>query len=122
MDAMLGFVYKLPLDGLLPNEVLLLKSINSKIASGRILLQLYGEGEGTALHAYGLRLLAEGNALLMKLANGDVDLTAERVDSSTINATRGPAVKNYDEESGVTIFEDIVMRGMAGYWVPGQVR
>jgi hypothetical protein len=121
IDALLGFVYELPLDGLLGNEILLLKSINAKMASGRILLQLFGDGDGVALHAYGLRLLAEAQDLLMQLANGAVDLSAVRVDSTALDEVRGPAVKNYDEESGVTIFEDAFWRGSPSYWRPGSV-
>lgn len=121
MDAFLGFVYVLPFVGLPDYQVKLLKSINMKIASGRILLQLYGDGEGTVLHAYGLRLLSEGQDLLMKLANGEVDLAAERVVATTLDAVRGPAVKNADEESAVDIFEAVVMRGQDGYWNPGKV-
>lgn len=121
MDALLGFIYTLPFDTLKDHEVLLLKKINADMATGRILLQLYGEGDGDALHAYGLRLVSEAESMLMKLANGEVDLSATRDATVDLDAQRGPRILNRDEESGVDIFENAVLRSEPSYWRPGPV-
>lgn len=119
MDALLGFIYQLPLSSLQAHEEKLLASINSKMASGRILLMLYGEGDGEALHSYGLRLLNEAETMLMKLANGEVDLSADRAAPSDLDAHRGPSIKNYDSSSAVESFEKLVLRSENTSWLPG---
>ena len=122
MDAKLGFLYQLPLTSLLPHEQLLLKGINAKWATARILLSLYGEGDGDSLHAYGLRLETEAQNDLMLIANGLIDLDeADRVVETGLDVNRGPTIKNRDEESGVTMFENMVHRSEPSRWSPGDV-
>lgn len=137
MDSKLGWLYDLPLRPadldeeedvddttwtLLPRyEVLTLKGINNKLASGRLILTLDIAGEGTNLHAYGWYLVREAQGELLLLANGEVDLTAQRTDvpASEESSSRTPGIKNYDEESLVLGFENTVMKGKPWYSRPG---
>lgn len=123
IDSKLGFIYVLPLTGLELHETLLLKQINNKLASGRLILTLDIAGEGTVLHAYGLRLITEAMNDLMLLANGAVQLGAPRTPLETgSRPNKTPKVFNHDEESAVDIFESAVMRrGETGTWQPGEV-
>lgn len=127
IDAKLGFIYKLPLAGegdveLPPHELLLLKQINNKLASGRLILTVATAGEQNALHAYGLRLVTEATNDLMLIANGVVDLTAVRLGvGATEVRDSAPSIHNHDAESGVDMYEGAVMRPGGAYWNPGEV-
>lgn len=128
MDSRLGFLYKLPLRPpagalALPDyQVLLLKQINNKLASGRLIMQVAIAGEDRSLHAYGLRLVTEATNDLMLLANGEVSLSAVRQPVTEGVPDRTPAIFNHDEESAVDMFESAVMRrGESATWTPGKV-
>lgn len=131
INAKLGYLYKLPLVnqafGALPEyQKLLLKSINNKLASGRLILDVAVGGEQATLHAYGMRLINEATNDLMCIANGDVQLDSERrVTDAESASTMVPSVRNYDEESLLLGFENSVMRGGPldpGWWSrPGAV-
>ena len=135
MDAKLGWVYALPLRGpgvdpatetswldLPTHQVLLLKQINNKLASGRLILTLAIASEGSTLHAYGWQLIREANAELLLLSNGTVDLDAEPLDPVVASGDPlMPAVFNHDEESLFAGFENTVMRGKPWYSRPGKV-
>lgn len=136
MLAKLGFIYALPLAPVgtdpvtdeswleLPmHEVLTLKTINNRLASGRLILTLDAAGEGTQLHAYGWSLVQEALGELMVLANQDVDLTAIKLTlTSSGQSDMSPSVRNHDEESLLLGFENTVMRGVPWYSIPGEVR
>lgn len=132
MDSKLGWLYATPINVLgdplaippvvaLPrHEALLLKGINNKLASGRLILTLDIAGEGTTLHAYGARLVKEAMDELLLLANGTLDLSAPRTilaDAAVIDRT--PAVLNIDEESLLAPFVNTVHRGRPWYAEPG---
>lgn len=122
IDSKLGFVYKLPLEPLpLPtHQGLLLKGINNKLASGRLILALDIASEDRALHAYGLRLVTEAQAELMLIANGGVVLTAVGINEDIVEVeSKVPTLTNYDSESGVDAFYEHTMRGNPWYWRPG---
>lgn len=128
MDSKLGFLYALPLapcpdaeeDELLPVEVLLLKDINAKLASGRLILAQYVGGEDSSQHAYGVALVREALEALMCIANGDVQLTACKTTApDLVDNSRLPAGLVYDEESLVTAFERTVHRGVTTWADPG---
>lgn len=135
MDAKLGWIYDLPLSpqraegapytdpqpdadpendwkALPLHERLLLKGINNKLASGRLLLTLDIAGEGTTLHAYGWQLVREANAELLIISNGEVFLHAQGTEGSAdqVDESRTPSVQNHDEESLMLGFENNVMR------------
>lgn len=126
MDSKLGYIYKLPLEPVSPAtqlpdfQVKLLKSINNRLASGRLILTLDIAGEGSQLHAYGWSLVRDARADLMRIANGDVDLYAVRsdVDLGKI-PSRTPAIHNYDSESLVTVYENTIHRSDPWYARPG---
>lgn len=125
IDSKIGFLYALPLpfEGMPYHERILLKQINNKLASGRLILTLDIAGEETALHAYGLRLITEAMNELMCIANGDVDLTAPQTnpDQATADLNKLPSIVNRDAESAVDQWENHVMRGQPSYWRPGEV-
>lgn len=126
IDSKLGFIYTIPLAPVAPeteipaHEVLLLKQINNKLASGRLIMTLDIAGEGTTLHAYGLRLVTEAQQELMLIANGFVELSAVRKTIAVaLGESKVPRIVNADTESGVDIFYEHAMRGHPSYWRPG---
>jgi hypothetical protein len=119
MDSKLGFVYDLPLSPLTSTESLLLKDINNKLASGRIILAQYVGGEDNNLHAYGASLIKEAHESLMLIANGVIDLSSGLV-PTTEAGTKTPLGVVYDEESMVTAFEETVYRGVPTFAQPGE--
>ncbi len=134
IDSKIGWLYVTPvdLDGdalamppipVLPrHEALLLKGINNKLASGRLILTLDIAGEGTTLHAYGARLVKEAMDELLLIANGALDLSAPRVaipDADAVN--RSPGVVNLDEESLLIPFYQTINRN-PWYARPGEAR
>ena len=143
MDAKLGWIYELPLrrqgqtidpqapvidptddwKNLPTHQVLLLKGINNKLASGRLILTLDIAGEGSTLHAYGWQLVREANAELAVLSNGEVFLAAARItdDQAEHDDSRIPGISQPDSESLVLGFENTVMRGVPWYSRPGEV-
>jgi len=129
MDAKLGWLYETPiaeavegyegpaLDPSMPrHEKLLLKNINAKIATARLIMAVSINEEGNAVHAYALRMLKEGNDELLMIANGDLVLTAPRVEtpSGTV-LTRTPGVVNIDEESLLDPFYNTVNHSWPSY-------
>jgi hypothetical protein len=135
MDSKLGWLYALPLapvgtdpvtatswEALPDHQVLLLKHINNKLASGRLVMALAMPGEQSSLHAYGWNLVKEATAELLLLANGSVLLEAiPLTDTIITSATLAPATINYDSESLLAGFENTVLRGTPWYSRPGTV-
>lgn len=128
IDSKLGFRYKIPLTPIPPatvlpiHQILLLKGINNKLASGRLILTLDITAEDRSLHAYGLRLVTEAMNDLMLIANGDIDLTVDPLLPANEDDSKVPAIKNFDAESGVDAFYNQVMREEPWYWMPGAAR
>lgn len=129
IDSKLGWLYELPLRAVSPAtelpgyQLLTLKGINNKLASGRLILTLDISGEGTTLHAYGWQLIREAREELMVLANGEAALAAVRTGPDpTIGSDKIPAIRNYDEESLLTAYEYTVHRSDP-FWVqPGPAK
>lgn len=131
MDSKLGWIYKTPidLDGATANpptipetipplprhEALLLKTINAKIATARLIMAVSINEEGNAVHAYALRLLKEGNDELIMLANGTILLSAPRSESTPDEISRVPGVVNEDVESLLDPFYNTVNRSRPWY-------
>lgn len=120
MDSRLGFIYTIPLTETTATEDLLLRDINNKIASGRLILAQAIGGEDSSEHAYGRALLEDGLASLKAIVMGDVDLSAPRLDGSTYEAD-APETVNHDEESLMLGFENTVLRGTKWLTRPGEV-
>lgn len=128
INSKLGFIYTLPLAGpgepstpLPAHELLLLKGINNKLASGRLILTQAVAAEQQSLHAYGLRLVTEAMNDLMLIANGVVDLTAVKKNLGDAVRDNAPSIHNHDAESAVVMYESAVMRPEGAYWNPGEV-
>lgn len=127
IDAKLGWLYQVPVvieggpSGVNRHQVLLLKQINNKLASGRLILSLHIAGEDNSLHAYGLRLVKEATEELLLIANGTLDLRAPRNENISPTGDRVATIHNHDEESLLLGFEETVLRGVPWYSRPGQV-
>lgn len=124
MDARIGFVYVLPLAGLAPHAVVLLKMINARLASGRLLMSMSSVSENHDVHRYGEWLIKEAYADLTNICNQTINLVgAVLIADPTPNVA---TIYNRDEESAVEVFEDAFMRptnltGMPVWWQPGTV-
>lgn len=135
INAKLGWLYVLPLapvgadpvtatswEDLATHEVLTLKTINNRLASGRLILTLDIAGEGTQLHAYGWYLVREALSDLMAIANGQVDLNAIRVNPVESGyADRTPGITNEDDESLLLGFVNTVHNDTPWFSRPGSI-
>ena len=124
MDGMMGEIYDLPLAGssggwtTLPlYQKLLLKQINVKLASGRILLTLNASGDTRALHVYGAKLIDEALAMLLPIINGDVVLDIPGKNNEV--RANYPVIAHHDQESLVDSWEKLVHRGEDVLAMPG---
>lgn len=124
MDARIGFVYVLPLVGLQPHALLLLKMINARLASGRLLMSLASVAEDHDVHRYGEWLIKEAYADLSNICNQTINLVGAVAinDPSPVTAS----IYNHDAESAIDIFEDAFMRQsnistLPAWWQPGAV-
>lgn len=114
IDAALGQVYVTPivLDVTSPAvrpSALVLKGINAKLASGRIIMAADAGGQDTVLHAYGLSLVREAQATLTELrASAETLPGATPVTTITAGQSvgRGPIIVNRDVTSQVESFYD----------------
>ncbi len=123
MDGKLGYVYvtPIPMNGLPLNQQNLLKSINQRLATGRLIMSQALGTQDNNVNAYALRLVAEAQADLMSIANGQVDLATARADAAGQSEgviedpqvddpyARMPGAWNPDAMSAVTIFEKSFM-------------
>jgi len=78
MDVQLGQLYETPIvisdTPQTHSTVVLLRQINSLIASGRLLMDMAAKSEDMDLHKYGKSLFDEGMSLLMKVLDGSFPL------------------------------------------------
>jgi phage gp36-like protein len=129
MDASLASAYLLPLSPIPPAvalpeySILSLERTSNLIASGRLLMDRAAGGEDTALHAYGLSLLTEGQMLLRSLVAGTITLPALRIPEQA-TASNAPSLVNFDAYSGVDAFYEFATDPYAvsvpyGGWRPG---
>ena len=125
IDSKLGVMYVVPVDvDNLPNsQGSLLKSIQRKLTSGRVIMAATVAHSDTTVHGYAIQLVKEALMELMAIANGDVVLVgAERVDGGgeprgdiddaevADPDARVPGATNRDDFSAVETFEDNFMR------------
>jgi hypothetical protein len=129
MDSKLGFRYQVPIAPKPPatilakHELLLLKDINKKLASGRFLLaQAQGSEEGQE-HAYGRALVNDALNSLMLICNAEIDFVdAIPADDVVLSSYfTGPSIENQDEESLLLGFENTIMKSSPWWSRPGQV-
>lgn len=120
MNARLGFTYVLPLTGLPVHAVTLLKMINARLASGRLLMSVAAPVEDNGIHQYGAWLIKEAYADLMAIVNGQIVLVGA-VSNVEPHPNAGTIV-NHDAESAFEMFENNVTRATPSWWQPGDVR
>lgn len=117
MNSRLGFVYALPIVGIAAHAVLLLKMINARLASGRLLMAIAAPAEDDSVHAYGQYLVKQAYDDLYAICNGQITLVGATtiVDANPNSAS----ITNVDDESAFDQFYNQAMRGTSSYWVPG---
>jgi len=116
IDSQIGHIYITPIvfnesTPLLVAKVrpakLLLKKINTLLASGRILLDMAAGGEDDNLHAYGQSLVAEALVLLTKLMHRDIILTdAPLLPDEELRENTAATIIQEDDYSLVGAFYD----------------
>lgn len=112
IDSNIGFIYKTPVDvtenGPTPRPVrLLLKRINSHLATGRLIMALDSSGQDDRLHAYGYSLVQNALAALAEIAAGKIVLAdVPAADENADKRVTAVIVNNKDEESAVDAFYD----------------
>lgn len=124
IDSYLGTKYVLPLPDppvLARHSELLLKRINSQLATGRLVMAI-DAGNDNDLHAYGRELVRTALSDLNRIMNGSIEL--DGADVIVIAESRGPSIVNQDANSATAAFEDFAMSGQGWpgrttYWRPG---
>jgi hypothetical protein len=122
MDSQIGFRYQTPInveDSVLgvPRPVrLLLKRINSHLASGRFIMAAVSAAQDNEVHSYGIYLVTESLAAIAAIAAGDTPLpgalAAELPPDEAPNLVEQRHVLQYvhDATSGVDHFYDQASR------------
>lgn len=114
IDSHIGLMYATPIDvtDVETNPVvrpvrLLLKRINTYLATGRLIMAATSNGEDDNLHAYGLSLVQEATAALKAISSGEIVLTGvDPADPDAQARVTGPIIANVDSESNVEAFYD----------------
>jgi hypothetical protein len=113
IDAQIGHIYVTPIvfDESTPEKAarlrpakLLLKKINTLLASGRIILDMAAGGEDDRLHAYGKSMHDEAVLLLNSITSGQIALTDAPVLAEDVDADNGPTIAQDDPYSLVEGF------------------
>lgn len=113
IDAQIGHIYVTPVvfDESDPQKAakvrpakLLLKKINTLLASGRIILDQAAGGEDDNLHAYGKSMVDEALVLLSGLMAGKIVLTDAPIIEGTETKANGPSIAQADPYSLVEGF------------------
>lgn len=107
IDSRIGYIYELPLnlEALTVAAGSILKNINAKLASGRLILAIAVGGEQQGLHAYGNSLVQEAYAELQLVLSGSLPLDgATRIDGA--EGPGAPETINQDSKSGMDAFYD----------------
>ena len=135
IDARLGVMYEVPFEtagvnALPPYQVKLLKSINAKRASGRIIMAATIASEDSVVHQYAMYLMQEADIELAAIANGDVRLSAPPMgaDGLPLEPTSDPELEDpyaripgavsRDAESATVAFEAYAYQGELVLWAP----
>lgn len=113
IDSRIGFMYATPVN--IPNLLavprlrpvaLLLKRLNTFLASGRLIMATDVSGEKGRVHNYGLTLVRDANLALDNIVAGKVPLNIPPADPDSPFASTGPSQYNKDPESNVDAFYD----------------
>lgn len=113
IDAALGQLYITPieidpLDPAVRPSILVLKGVNAKLASGRIIMAADAGGQDNSLHAYGLSLIREARGTLIQLRSSSDSLPGAALLPVVqgVNVGKGPIILNRDPKSLVDGFYD----------------
>jgi len=126
MSASLGVMYPLPIpgpSGLSDHNAVALKIIQSRLASGRLLLALAAGGEDRELHAYGQHLVEAARGDLHRVGrdfeltdNEGVSLGKVAAHGSSQAAASVRPLPNSD--SPFDIYEQRTHAGSDAWWMP----
>lgn len=114
MDAWIGQRYVVPVTptGAHQHAVKsLLRTINSWLASGRLIEELTASTQTVEIHAYANRLISEAVAALRAIASGEIvlhgcPLLGEGEEGSGVTTATGPMIINVDDSSPTQYFYD----------------
>lgn len=116
IDSKIGFAYVTPIyvtsGTTVPRPVvLLLKRINSHLASGRLILAATIAGEDQELNAYGRSLVEDSELAIAKIASGELYLDGVIKGEASVGGLRRsvPLFAEGDPESYVDAFYDRVV-------------
>jgi len=111
MNGMLGQRYVLPLalDSAPAWVTLKLKTINSKLATGRLIQSLAIAHEDNSVHDYGQKLIDGAITDLNSILNGGTALPGLTIEPTSFQAN-APSITNHDTYSAVDAFEQAFMR------------
>lgn len=120
IDAALGFLYETPIavDSNAVNRptLLLLKSINMWLATGRIILTISRTGEDNTLDALGRYYVNLAMQRLGDIVNGKIDLLGAIRTTTELDSFVGPTIINAEEKSLVDAFYQEYNPGDGNYW------
>lgn len=125
IDSYLGQKYTTPLVLLSTDPAqrpgyLLLKRINSHLATGRLILAVSAGGEDKNLNAYGKSLVDESIAALQELTEGNyVIVGALPLPGDTVGNSNSPLIFNVDDSSAVEDFMDRLINPPLVPYYPG---
>lgn len=114
IDSKIGFVYEtpIPIDATSPTPrpvVLLLKRLNSHLASGRLILAGTISAEDKQLNAYGEDLVRESMGAIEAIASGTVLLDGVTKGTMTLPESQRMLINNHDQVSLVDLFYDDIV-------------
>lgn len=112
MDSWIGQRYVVPVDPKGPHQHAvksLLRTVNSWLASGRLIEELTASTQTVEIHAYANKLIAEAIATLRAIASGEIvlhgcPLLGEDEEGSGVTQASGPVVVNVDPQSPTNYF------------------
>lgn len=108
IDGFLGGMYETPVvvsgDAVSRSTMLMLKTINNWLATGRIILTISRTGEDNNLDALGKYYVEMAMERLKQIANGTIKLPGATSTSPAGPNSRGPQHANSDKESLVDAF------------------
>lgn len=92
---------------------LLLKQLNTHLATGRLVMAMDARGENESLHAYGASLVAGALELIKQILAGEINLEGAKPvngDAATDVGTSRPMISNLDPFSQVEAFYGMAQR------------
>jgi hypothetical protein len=112
IDSKIGFIYETPIPNTVPRPVLLLlKRLNSHLASGRLILAATISVEDVRLNAYGQSLVDEVLLAVQAIVDGKLVLAGADINTDVEQPVKTDKIlfANQDAESAVDAFYDRVV-------------